>query len=157
MRQTTYIGADPGQSGGVAIIYPNNTVAAYAMPETERDLLDLLRGEWQASEGHLCAAVEAVHSMPRQGVASSFKFGMGYGGLRMAVIASGIPLRSVTPQAWQKELQCLTKGDKLVSLRRAQELFPSFDWPKTKSAKLCIADAMLIAEWLRRTENRSAL
>lgn len=151
MSEAAYIGCDPGMAGGIAIIYPNGDISAFPMPDTERDLFDLMQ-ELSGLYADIRAAVEAVHSMPRQGVASSFKFGMGYGSLRMAVIASGLPLRSVTPQAWQKELQCLTKGDKMVSLRRAQELFPAFDWPKTKGAKLCLADAMLIAEWLRRTE-----
>ena len=151
MNKPAFIGCDPGQAGGIAIIYPNGDASAFPMPETERDLLDLLR-ELSALYTDMRAAVESVHSMPKQGVASSFKFGMGYGGLRMAVMACGFPVRYVTPQAWQKELQCLTAGDKMVAVRRAQELFPSFDWPKTKCGKLAIADALLIAEWLRRSE-----
>ena len=83
--------------------------------------------------------------MPGQGVASSFKFGQGFGHLEMALTASGIPHTYVAPQKWQKELQCLTKGDKNVSKARAQQLFPHI---KVTHA---IADALLIAEYCRRT------
>lgn len=149
MSPTSYIGCDPGKSGGIAVIYPDGKASAFPMPETERDLWDLLN-ELSGLYVDIRAAIEIVGARPGQGVSSMFKFGMGYGALRMAVIASGIPVRHVTPQAWQKALQCLTGGDKMVAVRRAQELFPSFDWPKTKTAKLAIADALLIAEWLRR-------
>ncbi len=44
---------------------------------------------------------------------------------------------------WQKEMGCLTKGDKNVTKRRAQELFP------TLKITHAIADALLIAEYGR--------
>lgn len=137
------IGCDPGASGGIAIIC-NGQQEVWKMPDTERDLHELLLSlrQWQGLQAH--AAIEIVHSMPKQGVASSFTFGRNYGALRMALIASGIPFREVTPQKWQKELACLTKGDKNTSKRRAQELFPSV------RVTHAVADALLIAEWLRR-------
>jgi len=82
--------------------------------------------------------------MPKQGVKSCFTFGNGFGHLEMALIASNVGFRRVRPQAWQKEMQCLTGGDKNVSKRRAQELFPGI---KVTHA---IADALLIAEFGRR-------
>lgn len=82
--------------------------------------------------------------MPGQGVTSMFTFGMGYGALRMAVLASGIPFEGVTPQAWMKGLGCLTGGDKTVTRARAQTLFPELKVTDQ------IADALLIAEFARR-------
>jgi Holliday junction resolvasome RuvABC endonuclease subunit len=73
------------------------------------------------------------------GVKSAFTFGNGFGHLEMALTAAGIPFERVSPQRWQKALGCLTKGDKNVSKRRAQELFPSM---KITHAT---ADALLIA------------
>ena len=90
-------------------------------------------------------AIEHVHSMPGQGVASSFKFGQGFGHLEMALTAARIPFTYVTPQKWQKELGCLTGGDKNVSKSRAQQLFPHI---KVTHA---IADSLLITEYCRRT------
>lgn len=141
----TYIGCDPGQSGGIAVIPEKGDAFAHKMPETDADLLDLLEDIARNSESGLFAMLESVHSMPGQGVASSFKFGAGFGALRMALLARFIPFEMVTPQKWQKAIGCLTKGDKNVSKRKAQELFPSL---KITHA---IADALLIAEYCRRT------
>lgn len=136
-----HIGIDPGMSGGISVIVPGKSVNAYKMPETERDIWDLVHSLAKYSDGDVCAVIERVHSMPKQGVTSSFTFGMGYGGLRMALIAAGVPFREVTPQAWQKALGCLTKGDKNVSKAKAQQLFP------TIKVTHALADSLLIAQW----------
>lgn len=145
--KTVYIGIDPGASGGIAIIYPDGGVVAFKMPATETDLLEELEGISLSNNLMVpcVAALEKVHAMPKQGVTSTFTFGMAYGGLRMALTACRIPFVDVTPQCWQKAMGCLTKGDKNVSKRMAQQLFPNI---KITHA---IADALLIAEWLRRT------
>ena len=62
----------------------------------------------------------------------------------MALIAAGIPFETVTPAKWQGAMGCRTKGDKNVTKRKAQDLFPGV---KVTHA---IADALLIAEWGRR-------
>lgn len=139
----TFLGIDPGASGGIAVIWANGQASAHKMPETEDDVIEAI--EEIASSNDVFAVIEKVHSMPKQGVASSFAFGVSYGGLRMALAALKIRREHVTPQKWQKELGCLTKGDKNVSKRRAQELFPKI---KVTHA---IADALLIAEYARRT------
>jgi hypothetical protein len=59
----------------------------------------------------------------------------------MALTAAAIPFTRVRPQVWQKELGCLTKGDKNISKRKAQELFPSM---KVTHAT---ADSLLIATY----------
>lgn len=137
-----YIGIDPGKSGGIAVITTDGAAYAYRMPETDRDLLDLL-GDIGAEVS--CAMLEQVHAMPGQGVTSTFTFGRGFGKLEMALCAARIPFELVTPQKWQKALGCLTKGDKNVSKAAAQRLFPAL---KVTHA---IADALLIAEYCRRT------
>lgn len=138
-----YVGIDPGQSGGIGEIWADGSATARKMPETERDILDWLKSLTQVAD--VSIVIEQVHSMPKQGVASSFKFGMSYGGVRMAAIASGAIVSHVTPQKWQKALQCLSGGDKNVTKRRAQELFPKL---KITHAT---ADAILLAEYCRRT------
>lgn len=135
------LGIDPGQSGGLAVL-KNGVALAWKMPETERDLQDLF--EEISREGVDFALIEAVHSMPKQGVASSFKFGRNYGFLRGMLIASRIPFEEVTPQRWQKALGCLSHGEKNVTKAKAQQLFPLL---KVTHAT---ADALLIAEYARR-------
>lgn len=139
----TYIGIDPGGSGGIGVIWGDGKAYGHKMPETEKDVVDLLN---DLSLDSCFAFIESVHSMPGQGVSSSFKFGMSYGGLRMALVALGIPFETASPQRWQKELGCLTKGDKNVSKRKAQELFPEL---KITHAT---ADSLLIAEYCRRVK-----
>jgi crossover junction endodeoxyribonuclease RuvC len=130
------IGIDPGRSGA-AVVYDGTTTALIRLSETERDIWDFID---QHSSGELPRALlERVHSMPGQGVASSFRFGECYGFLRGCLIAAGVPFRTITPQKWQRRLGCLSRGDKNVTKAKAQELFPDL---KITHA---IADALLIA------------
>lgn len=138
----TIIGIDPGLSGGIAII-AHDGVMAWKMPETEKDLFDALKDMAGGTE-KVFAILENVHAMPKQGVASTWKFGQNYGALRMALIALGIPFETVAPGVWQRRMGCLSKGDKNITKRKAQELFPGL---KITHA---IADALLIAEDKRR-------
>ena len=141
-----YIGIDPGKGGGIAVLSADGRVLmAVKMPETERDILDALKGHpWRSDGAPAVAMLEFVRSSPQMGVASSFQFGRGYGGLRMALVATGIPFDEVIPRKWQAAMQCLSGCDKSVTRRRAQELFPSV------KATHAISDALLIAEYGRR-------
>lgn len=143
-----FLGIDPGQSGGIAVIGTSGHCEAHKMPDTERDVFEcVIRYRHNFSAAHF-AVIEKVHSMPKQGVASSFKFGRSYGFLRGCLIASDIPFEEVAPQAWQKELGCLSRGDKNVTKARAQQLFPAL---KITHAT---ADALLLAEYARRLWTR---
>lgn len=154
---TIFIGIDPGASGGIAALGLTIGPWASKFADTEQDTLMQLVNcvadtrfpvfiEVLPNTPHTeaFAVIERVHSMPKQGVASSFKFGQSYGFLRGCLIASGIPFEEVTPQRWQKELGCLSRGDKNVTKARAQQLFPSL---KITHAT---ADALLLAEYARR-------
>lgn len=145
----TFIGIDPGLGGGIAVIHQDvGHVDVYKMPQTERDLLDLL--ESVGPKRHPARAMlEKVHSMPSQGHVGAFTFGKGYGALRMALTAAFVPFDEVRPAVWQKALGCLTKGDKNISKRRAQALFPHVRLTHAT------ADALLIAEYGRRLETRT--
>ena len=152
----TVLGVDPGANGGIAWI-SGGKACVEKMPDTLQDLWDLILdirdgGEPQqrlekAVLGHV-AYIEQVHSSPQMGVKSAFTFGNGFGHLEMALTAAGIPFERVRPQVWQKELSCLTGGDKNVSKRRAQELFPHL---KVTHAT---ADALLIAHYGTKTHNK---
>ena len=136
------VGIDPGQSGGIAIINGDN-IYAHKMPETERDIYDLF-GDY-SFYADVVVFLESVHSMPGQGVSSSFKFGRGYGFLRGIITALMFPLHDVSPQKWQKALGCLSGGNKNITKQKAQQLFPQLKITHS------IADAILIAEYGRRT------
>lgn len=129
------LGIDPGHSGGLALLTGSRTgISCWAMPETERDIYNLVVD----SQADLIC-IEHVHSMPKQGVASTFKFGRNYGFLRACIIASRIPFESVTPQKWQNTLNCRTGGDKNISKAKAQELYPHLDITHATGDALLIA------------------
>lgn len=136
------IGIDPGSaSGGIAILL-DGKAEAFKMPDTERDIYDIFESRvWDDP----VVFIEIVHSMPKQGVASSFAFGRNYGFLRGVITALKYPMHDITPQKWQKFLSCLTHGDKNISKQKAQQLFPQL------KITLATADALLIAEYGRRT------
>lgn len=147
--QKLYLGIDPGQSGGIAIVdQDGNCTSLVNMPETEQDIL------WAIPFGDTVAfgMIEKVHAMPKQGVSSTFKFGVGYGGLRMAMVAMAIRFDEVPPQRWQKALGVVPRDAKVESkndhknklLAKAQQLFPNVKITKHT------ADALLIAEYTRR-------
>lgn len=139
---TFYLGVDPGISGGIATVGTGMWKPLPSkMPDTEKDIADLIAS---LKDAEFCV-IEAVHSMPKQGVASSFKFGQNYGFLRACLVCFQIPFEEVSPQKWQKTMNCLTKGDKNISKRRAQQLFPGI---KITHAT---ADALLLAEYCRIT------
>lgn len=145
-----FLGVDPGASGGAAIITAKHqVVSTIRFKETEADISRWFHEEVCSSlRPGAIACIERVHSMPKQGVASSFKFGRSYGFLRGMLIAHGIRFEAVTPQTWQKALGCRSGGDKNVTKAKAQELFPQVKMTHA------IADALLLAEFCRRRETR---
>ena len=141
-ERNCYIGIDPGASGAIAFLFSSGAIVEKLKDMTDKDIVDLLADTsmgWDAT-----AIIENVHAMPKQGVSSTFKFGVNFGSLCMALTAAGIPFERVTPQIWQRAMGCLSKGDKNVTKRKAQELFPDL---KITHAT---ADALLIAEYCRR-------
>lgn len=142
-----FIGLDPGKNGGIAAISHGRMVNLVSkMPESDRDILDLL---YEIKNfGPCIAALERVHAGVfgggKMGAVSAFTFGGGYRALKMALTASDISYEEVMPVAWQTALGCRTKGDKNISKAKAQELFP------TVKITHAIADSLLIAEWLSR-------
>jgi len=143
-----FIGVDPGTEGAMTV-FGDVVPHIIAFKEcTESEICEALHDLRRACNGRWFGMLEAVHSMPNQGLSSTFKFGRAYGFIRGAMIAVGIPFEDVTPQKWQKALGCLTKGDKNVSRAKAQQLFPGLKMTN----KTC--DSVCIAEYARRTYNQ---
>jgi hypothetical protein len=144
-----FIGIDPGQKGGIAIL-DENSATAWRMPEEATEIARLFRLEILDCGEDIIAAIEHVHSMPKQGVASSFKFGEGFGVLKGVLAAYSIPFVLVSPRKWQRAVFDSKGGDtKEKSLSLARRLFPNVDLRyKADDGK---SDALLIALWLKRT------
>jgi hypothetical protein len=138
-----YIGIDPGSSGGMAILdNDGQVIITHSFAKmTEQDIHEALPTGLVRR-----ACLEQVSAMPKQGVSSTFKFGRSFGILEGLLIGSETPYRLVRPQQWQRFMRCLSRGDKNVTKRAAQQR-----WPQHKITH-AIADAMLIAEYCRLTE-----
>jgi hypothetical protein len=140
-----FIGIDNGSSGGIAALREDGTVYRVdPMPPTDVEILHLF--ETLMAEERAVAVLEHAQAFPKMGVCSAFNYGRGYGAMQMALHAAGIPFDRVTPRKWQAAIGCLTGGDKNVSKRRAQQLFPGI------TVTHATADALLIAEHCRRRE-----
>jgi hypothetical protein len=144
MKHQITIGIDVGANGAIAWIDERGKVCVEKMPDTLQDLwglmCDITNFPRSVLDGRKYKAyIEQVSSSPQMGVVSAFSFGRGYGNLEMALTAAGIPFERVRPQVWQKAMGCMTKGNKNISKRKAQELFPD------KKVTHATADALLIA------------
>ena len=149
-KGSLFIGIDPGKSGGIACITSRSReYALEKMPPTDRDIWDTLKSLKDA--GAIYAVLEKVHSMPGQGVKSTFSFGQSFGKLEMALAALEIPYEYSRPAEWMKKLKCGIRGSKANQRQfktqlkaQAQRLFPE------STVTLATADALLIAEYCRR-------
>jgi crossover junction endodeoxyribonuclease RuvC len=157
---TTYLGLDPGVSGAIAILAPNG-VTFYDMPVLEvkkKQTLDyaglacILR---PFSGSGAFAAVELVGAMPGQGVSSMFNFGRSYGAALATLATLEIPYELVTPPVWKRAFRlvgCEKDESRAVALR----LFPQCANDLKLKKHHGRADALLMAEYLRRQEVKAA-
>lgn len=149
-----YIGIDPGKNGGIAIIktFGNKIEQVGAKCYSDEDLLDILKDAEKYIQ-KVCY-LEYVHAMPKQGVSSTFNFGMNFGFIQGVLRAYDIPYELVTPQKWKKEFSCTS--DKNTSIEVCKRLFPGVNLKATDRCKKDhdgIAEALLIAEYGRRHYN----
>lgn len=158
----SWIGVDPGESGGIACIHKQQEnygkitteIRLYPMPDTELDRLNVLGGDEHGNncDPNVQGIIEHVHSFPGQGVASSFKFGANYGGLRMALAASEIPFEVVQPRVWQKGLgiKPRAKDESKPNFKKRLRAHCQRLYPKVQGITLKTADALLMATYLQR-------
>jgi hypothetical protein len=91
--------------------------------------------------------IEWQQAFPKQGVASTFKIGYGYGLWVGMCAALGYRYHIVSPHVWQRAMLSGTGKGKERSVLAAQRLFPTVDIPRHKHGR---ADALLIAAWALR-------
>lgn len=159
-----FIGIDPGLTGAIVILAEKgDTGLFYDTPITQVKSGKKTKNEYLPSEmagllsgytSQNCHVfIESVHSMPGQGVSSSFNFGKGFGIWIGILAALKLPYTLATPQAWKKLLMQGMK-DKDAARIRAQELFPGCVSQLSRKKDIGRADALLIAEYGRRILKR---
>jgi hypothetical protein len=164
-----FLGVDPGLDGALAVLGEDGSCAVYDTPTlligggkghrrayAVSQLRALFEGivlrddrEHRVNTVRLQAAVELVHAMPGQGVRSMFSMGYGVGLWEGLLAGLGISYERVTPQRWKRAMLDGMGKEKDASRLRAMQLFPGASLHLKKHHGR--ADALLIAEWLRRT------
>ena len=146
-----YVGVDPGQKGGYAVISTSETgQAVFAYPWDDTFFVTEMQALSQMGNS-IVAAVEKVGAMPHQGVTSTFHFGENYGFILGTLSARGIPYQLVPPRKWKAEFSL--DNDKQKSIQTAHRLFPDVDLKRTERCRVDsdgIAEALLLAEYARR-------
>ena len=158
-----FVGIDPGMTGAIGIIdIAEDSITTWDMPlviarngknqlniPALADMLRIIQGkmqtrQWKQGGGPEPIKLEAVHAMPKQGVTSSFNFGMGYGAIQGVIQTLGMPMQLVTPQKW-KRAAGLIGADKDYARTLALQLWPDADLDRKKD--IGRADALLIARY----------
>lgn len=137
-----FCGIDPGKTGAIACIDNDLHIIALA------DYDESPEGEFVETVSRIAYSspivyLEKVHSMPGQGVSSTFNFGQSFGFIRGLLTAKGCKFFEVTPQSWQKGVVEKTEGVKKPSLDLARKLFP--DAPLSRQKDHNRADALIMA------------
>lgn len=144
----TFIGVDPGASGGLAALTGSH-VKFKSMPDTEQGILDWLRPFSGAT-----AVIEWISpAMFGTDKSSMSKLYGSYKALRMALIASGITIaEDARPAKWMRAVGVdpRKRGEGRAEWKqrlkaRAEELFPSLH------ITLATSDALLLAYYCRQT------
>lgn len=164
-----FIGIDPGKSGGLAAVYAehDHPPIARPMPVLANGSIDgLAVYAWLNGLAHVYdldeaprvrAFVEKAQAMPKQGVRAVFNYGRGYGVVLGALEIAGIPFEERSSLTWKRHFS-LVKKSKRASVEIAEKLFPTirsaFYGPKG-GIRDGMAEALLMAEYLRRKETRS--
>ena len=162
---TVWIGIDPGLSGAIAVIqYDGQVVTVLPIPLAGKEIDVKCIIKWLIKKATVqkdgifykrdaTVYIEAVHSMPGQGVSSVFKFGFVTGILHGIIRTLGIPLYTVTPQAWKKEILAGTDKSKQASIDYVARTYPNVSLKRTERSTTYdhnMSDAICIAEYCRR-------
>ena len=149
-KTRAWIGIDPGATGAYTILRENG---CYDIEDWEDEFVFAnTLVEWKSDYNIMIAVVEAQHSMPKQGVASIFKFGVNYGLIRGVLAAHRIITELVSPQTWQRAMLHNADGPdtKTRSLVSARRHFPDIQLKKSQHGR---SDAILMALFAMRHNN----
>ena len=153
-----WLGIDPGLSGAIAVIqYDEQAIAVLPIPLAGKEIDVTHIINWLTYKTTIqkdgIACIESVHSMPGQGVSSVFKFGFVTGILHGIIRTLGIPLYTVTPQAWKKEILAGTDKSKQASIDYVARTYPNVSLKRTERSTTYdhnMSDAICIAEYCKR-------
>lgn len=148
------IGIDPGFSGAIALLHKKE-LCIYDMPlirimsRTQVDASFLSHLIINIKPQIKMAIVEDVHSMPQQGVVSTFSFGYNAGILLGVLKAHDIRVLRVKPSSWKSALGL--DSNKQNSIKLARMTFPKYKDYFARAKDDGRAEAALLADYASRT------
>lgn len=147
------LGVDPGLVSGAwgLIDHHGSYRAGGPIPHADRRIdVRQWRHDLREAMDHqdVVVAFESVHSMPGQGVASTFAFGRAVGAIQAVLDLLPWPITMAEPRTWKRAMGL--SAEKGTSLVLARRLWPAAPLKRAKDHGL--AEALLLAEWLRRAE-----
>lgn len=93
----------------------------------------------------IVAVIERVNAFPKQGISSSFRFGVGYGILHGVLAALAVQRIDVSPGLWKKHFRL--GPDKEQARVLALKRFPMLALPLGRKRDAGRAEAVLMALW----------
>lgn len=145
-RPIAYIGIDPGMTGAIAVIHEEGQLVEN-WPGDEVAASELVRS--LCLEYHILrAAIEDLGAGPPKGKLGFVKLSENKGIWRGIMASHGIPYQLVRPQVWMKGLVPKRNSEDKPSLAVARRLFPNMELHRKSDHNR--ADALLIADWVRR-------
>ena len=137
---------DPGAVNAAIAVFHDGSPQFVADIRTVNGMLDAVALAHALEDMKVsCAVIENVHSMPAQGVASTFKFGMGVGIIHGVCGALRLPVTLVTPTQW-KAFHNLP-ADKERARELAIRNWPSLNKYLDRRKDINRAEALLIGDW----------
>src|SRR5262245_34142613 len=147
---THVLGVDPGIRGGLALvdnakrqIIDSIDLPVVGVGAKERIDVHAIRS-WVEQHRPDHAVIERAGVMPKQGIASGFKYGRAVGAIEAVIALCGVPMTSIEPTAWKK-YHGLRGGDKEASRQRALQLLPAAHELLARKRDHGRAEAALIA------------
>jgi hypothetical protein len=169
------VGIDPGQTGAIAFMPVSRrlTPVIVDMPTTAitRGDRKRTRHDYQALCRYLDPLVDHLPRIdlviclergqprPRDRGVTGFAIGVGYGLWHMHFAAFALPYEEAMPAVWKGHMGLTIKGggdteaSKVLARNKATELFPRVAHYFTGKTDHNRAEALLLAEWLRRRHN----
>jgi len=171
------VGIDPGLSGAVAVVWNDDgtlqsvtdipTMGTHKKRMVDGIALSILLESLVLPKAASMAeristsplgsfigevVLEQAQAMPRQGVSSTFRFGMAYGQIIGVLHSLRLPVTYVTSAKWKRSAGL--DADKENSRRKAIETFPAMAGHFSRKKDHNRAEAALLARWHSGVDRR---
>lgn len=144
---TCILGIDPGISGAIAFFYTEapTRIIVEDVPVVAGEISARLLAERIKVLKPDIAVIERVNAMPKQGVSSTFNFGVSFGQVRGVVGAFDIQIHLVTPGKWKRHFGL--SSDKEEARGKAISMFPPCAASFSRKKDHGRAEAALLARY----------